>query len=429
MVEFKLFMASSSTESLARLLAAKQPLFNLTIEDLEGVTGKEDIDAALAKEIEQKFTTFCERELDLTPASSSGEEIYKSLMELIWHQNDLVLEKYLKLKRDASLDEVITACVKFAEKMNLTKSVFRLKDSKAKEMLKKNPPESIMKLLGYKKVTDLLKNERLEEVYGALRFAEGDAWLEEFNNQYKKLKPSDFTTAKIELIKMPIKWAPLTKKFIEKKKHNVTHLKELGVVIVLETEDESLRHGLVLKVLPLIVHYFFEVHLYSTFFKLKSKTLKGSSFGRLLTETIIADSKTNITLGGERIHWRVIQRYFGKLDDAKKHPEIFEPHLQPEDLHWDHAQNALAKVIPELAIWEDLDYVGIEKDNLPLSLNLMDLTLGFANKNRYKEHLFYHFRESLWNEIFARYMGHANLEHELLAKLDNSLVKPEKLKL
>jgi len=422
-------MVNPSTAYLAKLLGAKQPLFNLTIEDLEDITGKEKQDESLFKEINQKFATFCKREFDLDYSAVSGEEIYKSLMELIWRQNDLVLTKYLDLKTDASLDEIITACVGFVEKMNLTRIVFRLKDSKAKSLLKINPPENIMKLLGYEKVEDLLKNERLEEVYGALRFAEGDAWLEDFNNQYKKLKASDFTNAKIELIKMPLKWAPLTKKFIEKKKHNVTHLKELGVVLVLETEDESLKHGLVLKVLPLLVHYFYEIHLYSSFFKLKSKVLKGESFGKLLSETIIADPKLNIKLGGEHIHWKVVQRYFGKLNDAKKHPEIFEPHLQPEDLHWDRAESALAKVIPELTIWEELDYVGIIKDGLPLSLNLMDLTLSFANKNRYRDHLFYHFRESLWSEIFARYMGHENLEDELLAKLDNNLVKPEKLKI
>jgi len=81
-----------------------------------------------------------------------------------------------------------------------------------------------------------------------------------------------------------------------------------------------------------------------------------------------------------------------------------------------------------LMIWEDLDYVGILKDDLPLSLNLMDLTLSFANKNRYREHLFYHFRESLWNEIFARYMSQEVLEEELLAKLNNSLIRPERIK-
>ncbi len=429
MIDLRVMNSGGSGNELAELLNAKQPLFDLGIEDLEEITKKEGLDQKLDLEIKKKFAQFVNRELGISSEESRGEVIYKGLMELIWRQNDLVLDKYLKLEKNANLDEIISASVSFVEKMKLTRTVFRLKDSKAKELIKKNPPKNIMDLLGYKNVSELLKNERLEEIYGALRFAEGDAWLEEFNAQYKRLKASDFTTSEIHLIKMPIRWAPLTKKFIEKKKHNVTHLKELGVVLVLETEDESLRHGLVLKVLPLLVHYFYEVHLYSTFFKFRAKTLRGEAFGGLLSETIIADPKTNLELGGEHIHWRVIQRYFGKLEDADKHPEIFEPHLQPEDLHWDNAQNALAKVIPELSIWEDLDYVGIMKDGLPLSLNLMDLTLSFANKNRYKEHLFYHFRESLWNEIFGRYMGRMNLEHELLAKLDNNLVKPEKLSL
>lgn len=422
-------MVNKNNVDLAKLLAAKQPLFDLTIEDLEEITGKDGLDEKLSKEVGKKFDSFVGRELDLDAENVSGEEIYKGLMKLVWEQNDLVLTKYLGLKKDASLDDILTACIAFVEKMDLKRSVFRLKASKAKQMLKKNPPKNIMELLGYKSVEELLSNERLEEVYGALRFAEGEVWLDEFNAQYKNLKPDDFATGKIEIIKMPIKWAPLTKKFIEKKKHNITHLKELGIVLVLETEDESLKHGLALKALPLIVHYFYEVHLYSVFFKLKSKTLRGTTFGGLVAETIAADPKLNMTLGGEHIHWRVVQRYFGKLEDAKKHPEIFEPHLQPEDLHWDRAEVALAKVIPEMMIWEDLDYVGTITDGLPLSLNLMDLTLSFANKMRYKEHYFYHFRESLWNEIFAVYMGHNNLEHELLAKLDNALVKPDKLKL
>lgn len=414
---------------LAKLLAARQPLFDITIEDLEEITGKVGLQTKLTAEIEKKFKDFIDRNLEISSDNKSGENIYKALMKLIREQNDLVIAKYFGLNLDASLDQVLSACIDFVDKMELPSRVFKLKDAKAKEMLTQKPPKMIMELLGYDSVEDLLKNERLEEVYGALRFAEGDEWLEDFNKQYSKLRPDDFTDGKIEIIKMPLKWAPLTKKFIEKKKHNITHLKELGVVLVLETEDEELRHGLALKALPLIVHYFYEVHLYSAFFRLKARTLPASSFGKTLEDTILADPKLDLKIAGEHIHWRVVQRYFGKLDDAKKHPEIFEPHLQPEDLHWDLAEKALARYIPELMIWGDLDYVGAMYDDLPISLNMMDLTLSFANKNRYKDHLFYHFRESLWNEIFARYMSQEVLEDMLLAKLNNALVIPERIRL
>ena len=45
-------------------------------------------------------------------------------------------------------------------------------------------------------------------------------------------------------------------------------------------------------------------------------------------------------MAGSHVHWRVIQRYFGKLEN-EYHPEIFEPHVQPEDLHWRKAEEAL----------------------------------------------------------------------------------------
>lgn len=424
--KIKVFMVKSNNlANLANLLSAKQPLFDLAISNLEALTDHQQKGVLLQKEIDKAFSNFVKRHLEVS--ESEGEAVYKALMKLIWEQNEIVASKYLKLEEEADLDQTLQACIDFVEKMKLPKRVFRLKKQRAIQMLEDNPPLQVLKLLKYNNVTEMLAKERLEEVYGALRFAEGDEWLAKFNEQYLSLKAEDFTYGEIEIVKMPLRWAPLTKDFIKKKKHNITHLKELGVVVVIETEDRELLHGLVLKVLPLIVHYFYEVRLYSNFFKLKSKSTQGAEFGRVITETILADPKLDVKIGGERIHWRVVQRYFGKLEDAKKHPEIFEPHLQPEDLHWDRAEKILAEVIPELMIWEELDYVGRIYDGLPISLNFMDLTLGFANKARYKEHLFYHFRESLWNEIFARYMGHDALEDELLAKLNNSLVMPERL--
>lgn len=415
-----------ATGILAKLLNAKQPLFGRSIRSLDDNSPSSNLEGALWQEMNERFTSFLENELRLTK-DHSGEQIYSALMKYVKAQNELVLTKYFGLGVEAGIDEILTACIDFAARMNLPKKVFRLKKKKARKILLNNPPTKIMELLGYKNVKELLKNEKLEEVYGALRFGEGDKWLERFNEQYANLKPRDFTKAEIEVIKMPLKWAPLTANFIKKKKHNITHLKELGIILVLETEEAELKNGLPLKALPLIVHYYYEVNLYSAFFKLKAKTARKRSFGKIIKDTIIADLKLEIGVAGENIHWRVVQRYFGKLEDAKKHPEIFEPHLQPEDLHWDLAENALASYIPEMKVWKDLDYVAVEKDGQPLSLNLMDVTLSFANKLDYKNRLFYHFRESLWNEIFARYMGQEVLEEELLAKLNNALVRPEKL--
>lgn len=184
--------------------------------------------------------------------------------------------------------------------------------------------------------------------------------------------------------------------------------------------------GVTLKVLPLLLHYIYEVSLYSTFFKLIS--IK-KNFGELLVDTLVADPGHVSVLGGKhRIHWRVVQRYFGKLTH-EYHKEIFEPHVQPEDLHWRKAEDILYEIDPQLEFWKDMDYVGlIDEAGETVTFNLMDVALSYSNDIKFEGRYLYHFRESLWNEIFIRYMGKEALEREILEKLDNELIRPEKVK-
>jgi len=181
--------------------------------------------------------------------------------------------------------------------------------------------------------------------------------------------------------------------------------------------------GVTLKVLPLLCHYFNEIRLYSSFFKLMADK---KDFGHIVSQTLIADPAHVELVERGSIHWRVIQRYFGKLT-GEVHPEIFEPHVQPEDLHWRRAEEVLYQLDPELGFWQEMDYVGVLRGNDAITFNLMDVSLGYSNAIPYEERYLYHFRESLWNEVFARYMGEKVLEEQLLVKLDNAIIKPETL--
>lgn len=101
--------------------------------------------------------------------------------------------------------------------------------------------------------------------------------------------------------------------------------------------------------------------------------------------------------------------------------------MQPEDLHWRRAEEQMYVVDPELAFWKDLDYVGLMYDGKPLTMNLMDVSLAYANEIPYEDRYTYHFSESLWNEVFIRYMGKKTLEEQILKQLDNDLIEPENL--
>ena len=143
-------------------------------------------------------------------------------------------------------------------------------------------------------------------------------------------------------------------------------------------------------------------------------------------ETLIADPGKAAQIAGQHVHWRVIQRYFGKLKD-ESHLEAFEPHVQPEDLHWRRAEDLLYQIDPKMKFYLDRDWVGMMFDGAPVTLNFVDIALSYSNSIAYEDRYIYHFRESLWNEIFARYMGMKHLEQQILLQLDNDMIAPERL--
>ena len=279
-----------------------------------------------------------------------------------------------------------------------------------------------MERLGYHLVSQLLDKENIYELMLSLRFAEDADWADEFDATYRGLEPSDFTLREIKVVPFdPTKWGDIAEHFIAKKRHNITHSKEMGAIAIMPMTDAKMT-GITLKALPLIIHYFNEIRLYSSFFKL----MQGKrNFGEIVANTLIADTpKLPLTQNSE-IHWRVIQRYFAKLKEP--HPEIFEPHVQPEDLHWRRAEDVLYEIDPELAFWRDLDYVAVEKGHDTITFALMDVSLSYSNGLNYDDRYLYHFRESLWNELFARYLGEKVLEEQLLTHLDSAMIKPETL--
>src|SRR5690348_15219963 len=107
------------------------------------------------------------------------------------------------------------------------------------------------------------------------------------------------------------KYVDLATHFVEKKLHNITHTKEMGVIVVVPMHAERMK-GITLKSLPLIFHYINEIRLYSAFFKLKQVN---HNFGETVVNTLIADPGNASQMAGHNVHWRVIQRYFGKMKD------------------------------------------------------------------------------------------------------------------
>ncbi len=406
---------------LATFLHAQEPLFDHALAELERRTGKKGADIKLAAEMAEKAGRAC-RELGL-PAGYTGPRLYSALTAKVREQ-DSHLAQTVGGRDPEDTAELIPKLIRRLELVQMPRDCFALKHEVAARMLTERPPEELMKFLGYDDSATMVAKENLAELFIAIRFTEGPEWLNQFNTVYDSLTGDDFEVRPIQLVRFDKqKWGDIAAHFIEKKKHLNTHSKEMGVVAILPPTAEKMK-AISLKIITLTLHYYNEVRLYSAYFKLLRHR---KDFGRILSQTLIADTPHIQLVSHGHVHWRVIQRYYGKIGEGAQHPEIFQPHLQPEDLHWRAAERILYQIDPEMAFWKDMDYVGVLVGGDAVTFNLMDVALSYANDVPYEQRYLYHFTESLWNEIFARYMGHDVLKEQLLEKLNNAVVKPEEL--
>ncbi len=407
---------------LRDLLDAEEPLFTTALQQLESASGKTGADIKLIGDITAMAHDNL-RAMGLNPAASTGPEVYQALLARV--EQDIVrLKKVIGANDSDEVRHLVPLMIAAAESVTFNRTVFVLKHSKAKEFLRTMPPKKLMEKLGYDTVDAMIEHEDFDEIYTALRFSEGGDWLNAYNELFKTVTPHDYEERPLRIIAMNHdKYVDLASEFVKKKLHNVTHTKEMGIIVVVPMHARTMR-GLVLKTLPLLLHYMNEVKLYSTFFKLKSAK---PHFGETVVNTLIADPGTGGQMVGKYVHWRVIQRYLGKHKEDAISSAAFEPHVQPEDLHWRRAEDLLYQIDPELRFWQNRDYVALNYDGFPVAFNLFDVSFAYSNKEPYEGRYAYHFRESLWNELFARYMGFKNLETQILEQLDNDMVAPEAL--
>lgn len=409
---------------LRDLLDAEEPVFTTAIRQLETISGRTGADVQLIGDI-TRMAHENMREMGLNPAVSTGEEVYFALQSRV-EQDIERLTKIIGAQHSDDVDHLVPFMIDAANKVDFNRKVFVLKREKAKEMLRMMPPKALMKKLGYTDVNDMFAGEDFDEIYTALRFSEGPEWLNSYDELFETVTAADYEERDLRILRMNHdKYVDLAEHFVQKKLHNVTHTKEMGTIVVVPMHAKKMR-GLVLKTLPLLLHYMNEVKLYSTFFKLKSKK---PHFGKVVMETLIADAGTSSQLVGKNVHWRVIQRYLGRHKEDSIEKTAFEPHVQPEDLHWRRAEDLLYLIDSGLEFWKDRDYVAVQYDGFPVAFNLFDVSFAYSNSEPYENRYAYHFRESLWNEIFVRYMGFKNLSSQILEQLDNDMIAPEKLPL
>lgn len=400
---------------LSDLLGAREPAFTQHINRLEHESGHPSIDLRLssdiAKRVRQKI-----RELGLDPSDTTGRELYFSLQALV-KKHDEYLAKSIGVTNSGNAQEVINKVVAAVPDLQIPKGCWAIKHSSAKRLLSQMPPKRVMKHLRYRSVDSMLKRSNIDEVFAAIYFAESVSWQERFFSGYRKLGSADFENRKISVIEVESKvWGDAAKKFMSHSHHNIIRVNELGVIAILPLPVDKMP-GLTITLLPLVVYHINKIRSISSYLKLHQvKPTFNSQFVRAVSGSL----RDAATLYGRPLSWETIHKHFGR-NNPQVTPEVFAPHIQPEDLLWKHAEDVLFRLEPALKFWEGLDYVAAPFKKMPVPLSLLDNAVSFCNQLDYGEHSTYFFKESLRRELSMRYLQQQQLEDHITRQFDSDI--------
>lgn len=416
---------------IQRMLRVPKELIDSLESSMNLATGKTGVRAELESDIDQMLTNRLER-LGLN-RNASSEEVYANLLALTEQTNTALQEIFSHPQFDTA--EGCKNMLDETHKLSGVHKGFFLKKEKAIEFLHLNPPQNVLKETGYPNVDSLLAKENLWDVYASLRFAESMQWLNSvFLRSYEDLTADDFEEREITVHVLGKEWAAMGRKYVGHKLHNISHLKELGVIFVLPYEEQ--KDGETIQIFTLVLHYLHEVDFYSGLFKHFSEE---KEFTKYLTSALRGDIFGLAMTDHGQAMWRIVQRYLAK-DDAND-PRLFEPHVNPEAIHWLKGERDIEKLAQkfqehgvDISFWKDLDYVGayfpsksLKRDVL-VSFDLIDNTISFVKKSDIESKYLYHQQEALWNEFFMRYVGEEKTEEVLRKHFTRGFLKiPEDL--
>jgi hypothetical protein len=414
----------TAIERIAKLLRTPEPVLSELFEKMEKLSGKKDVPEKIFEE-NKKIVSRKLEELGIKEGKADAQYVERELLRKTKEADEAFFEFLGKpdFGKQECCDLMIDTLKRIA---NITKGFF-VKEEKLRDFLFLNPPKNIMSALGYREVKEMMEKEDLYEIFAALRFVENEKWLNQvFFHPYNDLHADNFEEREIKIGVLSQKWTAIGEKFVGKKLHNISHLKELGFVFVLPMQKDHFV-GQSLETFSLILHYLHEIDFYSKLFK-KYSVLP--NFGENLVKLLSGAIADTMPEKDDSVLWRIIVRYLAKIDEND--PRLFAPHVNPETIHWLKAEkemDAMAQKNPQIKMdfWREIDdFVGEifpagKKGEDIVSFDLLDNVISLTHGGLGK--YLYHQQEALWNKIFIEYMGEEKLEEMVVQNLEKGYIE------
>jgi len=146
-----------------------------------------------------------------------------------------------------------------------------------------------------------------------------------------------------------------------------------------------------------------------------------TNFGKILQEIVAEEPLLGSSMLDHPVPWQIIQRYYARFSNRFSE-EIFEPHVQQEDLAWHSIEKILTYIEPSMEFWRHTTNLSLLHNHEPVSMNIIDVALNYCNGLSYRNRIVEYFQHSLWHELLIRYLKHDAVEQTILRGLQAELI-------
>ena len=399
-------------EYLSKILEVSPEFLKELDSEMSNTTGKKNILDKVAEENEALINKTLGL---LNTGERKSEHVRMILREVSFLHEKFFLEFLEIIEGKTRFEKAANIARKIA---HVTRGIF-LKKKLAEEFLLKREAPNLLNYLKCKNMEEVLARYDVFEVWSALRFVENNEWMHQtFDEIYKNLSPDNFEEREIQIKVLNEEWREIAEKFVEKKHHNVSHLKEFGIIF-LNPIAENIP-GKFLRDFALILHYSHEINFYSKMFL---KYLDYPDFTEKFKSLLRGDVNEIKDIAQLRKSiWLIVQRYLWKENPTD--PRLFLQRVNPESLHWARGERDLGLISGvgkklDLNMWHNLDWVGgvfPDGEDEIVSFDLEDNVMSAVSFAEGKNEFFnYHQREAMWTKIFCEYVGgEENMENILI---------------
>ena len=381
------------TRFLSDLLRADEPLFTISLRQLESLSAQPAIDIQLMVEIQHQIRDhFQDLGLDSkTPVAvdqALKDRLLASSQDLAsiigWSQSQTTQQFFLLLKK------TIFKTAGPLEGWYLKKTV-------AKKILIANPPLKTIEFFQTQTTEGLWRRHDVAEVMLVAQLVENQAWRRKIKQSYTTLKGNDFTNRRLILLGLTgDNWLKLGLSISKRQGHNLVACRELGLVGWLPTTKE-VTPLMALTSLAFGLYWSNQVRFSGAFFKTQQVRF---DFGDLVAQSVDGGYPQLVSLAGWNVDWPIIQSYFN-LEAVVINPSaIFGPHIQALDLSFQTVGESLTKLEPSLADWQATNHLAVSVAGQTISANVLDLIVGLNLKTTSR----HYYRQALWSELWLRYL-------------------------